>query len=73
MMDEFIHWSKPYITLASNSSWIIDIRIENHLASDNNCNTIIYDPSKDLQGMRNNIGLTFSVGDTIPRFTFSIE
>ena len=26
-----------------------------------------------LQGMTNTIGLTFSVGDTTPRFTISIE
>jgi hypothetical protein len=43
-------------------SWIIDIGlIENCSASDNNCNTIICDPSKNLQGMRNNVGLTFSI------------
>ena len=33
----------------------------------------IYNPPKSLQGITNNIGLTFSVGDTIPQFTTSIE
>ena len=28
---------------------------------------------KNLQGMENNVRLTFSVGDTTPRFTISIE
>ena len=32
-----------------------------------------FPPQKKLQGMTNNVGLTFSVGDTIPRFTISIE
>ena len=32
-----------------------------------------YNPSKKLQGMTNNVGLTFSVGDATPRFTISIE
>ena len=54
-------------------SWIIDVWIENHSASDNNCNTMIYKPSKSLQAMTNNVGLTFSVGHTIPRFSVSIE
>jgi hypothetical protein len=54
-------------------SWMIDIRIENQSASDSNCNTIIYDPPKSSQGMRNNVGLTFSVGDPTPQFTFDIE
>jgi hypothetical protein len=30
-------------------------------------------PQMFLQGMTNNIGSTFSVGDTTPRFTISIE
>ena len=29
----------------------------------------IYNPSKNLQRTTNNVGLTFSVGDTILRFT----
>ena len=30
-------------------------------------------PQKTLQGVRNNVGLAFSVGDTTPRFTSTIE
>ena len=33
----------------------------------------IYGPSEILQRMINNIGLTLSVGDTIVRFTTTIE
>ena len=33
----------------------------------------IYNPQIFLQGMTDNVGLTFSVGDTIPQFTISIE
>ena len=34
----------------------------------------IYNPhTKKLQGMTNNVGLTFSVGDVIPWFRISIE
>ena len=33
----------------------------------------IYNPPKNLQGMTNNVELTFSVGDTTPRFRISIE
>ena len=46
---------------------------KNHLGSDNNCNTINVWSPKKLQGITNNIGLTFSVGDTIPRYAISIE
>ena len=61
------------ITHVEILSWIIDVWIEKHSASDNNCNTMIYNPLKSLQTMTNNVGLTFSVGDTIPRFITSIE
>jgi hypothetical protein len=47
--------------------------MRNHLVSDNDCNTINLLSPKKLQGMTNNVGLTFSVGDTIPRYTISIE
>ena len=30
-------------------------------------------PPKKSQGMTNNLGLTFSVSDTTPQFTISIE
>ena len=33
----------------------------------------IYNPVIFFQGMTNNVGLTLSVGDTIPRLTISIE
>ena len=44
-----------------------------NLVSDNNHNSENYNP-QNLQGLKNNVGLkTFSVGETIPRFTISIE
>ena len=51
-------------------SWLIEIWMKNCLVSSSNykCN-----PPKKLQGMENNVRLTFSVGDTTPRFTISIE
>jgi hypothetical protein len=50
--------------------WNLD---ESHLISDSNCNTInLYSPQK-IQGMTNNVWLTFSVGGTIPRFIISID
>ena len=33
----------------------------------------IYNPPNNLQGMMNNVELTFSVGDTILHITFGIE
>ena len=33
----------------------------------------IYIPPRKLQGVTNNIGLTISVGDTIPWYTISIK
>ena len=48
--------------------WILD---ENHLVTDNTPKSII--PNFISQGMSNTIKLTFSVGDTTPRFTMSIE
>ena len=44
-----------------------------HLVSDSNCNTFNLLPPNVLQGMTNNVGLAFSVGDTIPWFTISME
>ena len=78
MMDEFIHWLKPYLLLSATCddilSRMMEIWMENQLVSDRNCNTIyIYNPPKTLQGMTNNVGLAFSVGDTIQQFTLSIE
>ena len=76
MMDEFIYWPKPHLLLPTTYdeilSWMIDIWMKNHFVSGSNCNTV-YNPPKYLQGMTNNVGLTCSVGDTIPGFTISIE
>ena len=82
-MDEYIHWPKPYLLLSATCdemlSWMINIWMKNYLVRDSNCNTAnLHSPppkkkQKTKQGMTNNVGLTFSVGDTIPRFTISIE
>ena len=54
-------------------SWMIEIRMKHHLVSDSNCNIgNLYSPQKVTRN-DNNVGLTFSVGDTIPWFTISIE
>ena len=45
-------------------SWMIEIWMKNVLVSGSNCNIVILLSSKNLQGMRNNIGLTYRVGDT---------
>ena len=37
------------------------------------CNTFICNAQVFLQGMTNTLGLAFSVGDTTPWFTISIE
>ena len=62
VMDEFVYWPKPYLLLSAVCdeilSWMIEIWMKNHSVSHGNCNTAI---------------LTFSVGDTIPRFTISSE
>ena len=75
----------PY--LVNNLWWNVVVDdwnlVENHLVSDSNCNNV-YLQSPDtyiyiyicfnflLQGMTNNVGLTISVGDTIPRFAINI-
>ena len=68
IMDEFIHWSKPYLLLSTTCdemlSWAIGIWMKSLRG--------FYIPQK-LQGLANNVGLTFSVGDTILKFTISIE
>ena len=78
MMDEFIHCPKTYLLLSRTFdellSWMNEIWMEIHSASDNNCNVVnLKIPNIFLQGMTNNVGLTFNVGDTILRFTISIE
>ena len=44
MMDEFIHWPKPYLLLSATCdeilSWTIEIWMKNTLISDNNCNIV---------------------------------
>jgi hypothetical protein len=52
-------------------SWIIEMWMNNPLVSDKNCNIVTLQSPKqtDLQGMTNKVGLTFSIGDTIPQFT----
>ena len=47
--------------------------MKNHMVSDSICNTLIYNTPQKLQGMTNNIGLTFSDFDTIPQCKISIE
>ena len=83
MMDEFIHWPKPYPLLSATSdemlSWMIEMWMKNHLVSDSNCNTVnLYPPNFIylfiyLKIMTTNVGLACSVGDTTLRFTLSIE
>ena len=76
MMDVFIHWSKPYRLLSTTCdeilSWIIGMWMKNHLVSGSNCNTVNLKSLNLLQGMTNNVGLAFSVGDTILWCTLSI-
>ena len=52
---------------------MIEIWMNKHLVSDSICNIEKYNPPKHLQGMTNGVGLESSVGDTILRFTISIE
>jgi hypothetical protein len=79
MVDEFIHWPKPYLLLSATCdellSWMIEIWINNHLVQQLTviATLEIYSLPENLQGMINIVGLTFSVGDTTPRFTNSIE
>ena len=62
-----------FVTCDEILPWTIEIQIKNHLVRDNNCTNVnIQSPSFFLQGTTNNIGLTFSVGDTTPRFTIGI-
>ena len=51
-------------------SWMIEMWMNNPMISDSICNTItLQSPRTNLQGMTNNVGLTFRVGNTIPQFT----
>ena len=44
MMDEFIHWPKPYSFLSTTCdeilSWTNEIWMKNHLVNDSNRNTV---------------------------------
>ena len=52
---------------------MIEIWTKNNLVSDNNCNIVNLNPAKKSQGVTNNVGLPFNVGDTTTRFMISIE
>ena len=52
---------------------MIEIWMKNHLVSDKICNIVVYNPPQNLQGMTNDVGLKFCVGDTTPQFTISME
>ena len=52
---------------------VIEVWMKNHLVSDSDCNTVDFQFPLNLQGITNNVGLAFSVGDTILRFTLTIE
>ena len=68
MMDEFIHWPKSYLLLSTTCdevlSWMIEILMKISFVSDSHCNNVFYNAPKNLQGMKNDVGLAFSVGDT---------
>ena len=78
MIDEFIHWPTPYLLLSRACDeileWMIEFWMENHMGSNIDYNIVnpYPPPKKKVQGMTNNVGLKFSVGDTIPQFTISI-
>ena len=44
MMDEFVHWPKPYLLLSATSdeimSWMTGTWMKTHLVSDINCNVV---------------------------------
>ena len=50
MMDEFIHWPKPYLLFSTSCDeimlWIIKICMKNHLVSDRFCNIVILQSPK---------------------------
>ena len=77
MMDESFHRLKTYLLLSTICdeilSWMIGFWMKDHLVSDNLCNIVNLYPPKKLQRMTNSVGLAFSVGNTTPRFTISIE
>jgi hypothetical protein len=75
MDDGWVHsLTKTLLYLANNLWWNIIMNdwnwTKNHLVCESN---YIYFSQKKLQGIIDNVGLTLSVGDTIPQFTISIE
>ena len=44
MMDEFIHWPKPYLLLLATCGemllWMIEVWMKNRLVSDDNCSIV---------------------------------
>ena len=77
MMDEFIQWRKPYLLLSATCdeilSWMIECWMKNHLVSDSNYNIVNLQFPQKITRIANNVGLTYSVGDTILWLTISIE
>ena len=78
MADEFIHWPKSRLLLSTTCdeilSWMDEIWMKNHLASDNtsqHCNFII--SPKELQGMTNDVGLHLELMMLHRGFTIDIE
>ena len=43
---------------------MIEILMKISFVSDSHCNNVFYNAPKNLQGMKNDVGLAFSVGDT---------
>ena len=76
MMDESIHCPKPYRLLSPTwdeiLSWVVETWMKNHLVSDG---IVIYNTYFILfyKEWLNNVGLTFSVDDTISWLTISFE
>ena len=78
MMDEFMHWPKPYLLLSATFdeilSWKIEIWIKKSLGKWQYLQHYkSITPPPRLQEMTNSIGLTFNVGDNIPWFTINTE
>ena len=77
-MDEFIHWQKLNLLLSTTCdetlSWMIEFWMEHHLVSDSKLQHYQSTISlKYVQEITNNVKMTFSVGDTIWRFTINME
>ena len=57
MMDEFIHWPKPYLLLSTTCDeilpWMLTFWMENHLVGYNKYNNVNLESLKNLQEMTN--------------------